>query len=247
MSCLPQVHKAAATALATLLFWTPLATTVARAQDIRSVQEAATQAVVDSSAARDLAVEASDLAREPSIAEKKARDSADVDWAARSLGDPAAPSADEGTTASTPDEASEPITPLALPSGPAKTAVTPQQISLPKGEGSIEGMGESFTPNLSSGTGTFAVPIALPAGRNGVNPSLSLSYSTAAGSGVVGIGWSLAAPFISRQTDKGLPRYRDDAAWSAREDRFMYNGGQELVPVNNTDMPAQQRPACRCC
>jgi RHS repeat-associated protein len=123
--------------------------------------------------------------------------------------------------------------PFNLPTGPSKTAVTPQQIALPKGEGSIEGMGESFTPNLSSGTGTFSVPIAVPKGRAGVQPGLSLSYATSGGNGIVGFGWSMALPFISRQTDKGLPRYVDSASWTTREDTFMYNGGQELVPVAN--------------
>ncbi|MFT3927537.1 MAG: SpvB/TcaC N-terminal domain-containing protein [Myxococcales bacterium] len=129
-------------------------------------------------------------------------------------------------------------TPLALPSGPAKSAVTPQAISLPKGEGSIEGMGESFTPMLSTGTGTYSIPIALPKGRNGVGPSLSLSYSTSGGNGIVGLGWSLGVPFIARQTDKGLPRYVDSDSWHPEEDRFIYNGGQELVPVDNATVMA---------
>jgi RHS repeat-associated protein len=116
------------------------------------------------------------------------------------------------------------------------SSVTPQAISLPNAEGSIEGMGESFSPVLSSGTATFSVPIALPAGRAGVQPSLGLSYSSTNGNGVVGIGWGMGAPFISRQTDRGLPRYDDRDSWHAQEDRFIYNGGQELVPVNSTTM-----------
>jgi RHS repeat-associated protein len=124
----------------------------------------------------------------------------------------------------------------ALPGGAAaKPFVTSQQLALPKGEGSIQGMGESFTPQLSSGTGTFSVPIALPAGRAGVNPTLTLSYSTSGGNGPLGIGWSMGVPFISRQTDKGFPRYVDSAKWTPQEDRFIYNGGQELVPVSNAD------------
>ncbi|MDH5646215.1 MAG: hypothetical protein OEZ01_09420 [Candidatus Heimdallarchaeota archaeon] len=93
----------------------------------------------------------------------------------------------------------------------------------------------AFTPNLSAGTGTFSVPIALPPGRAGVQPSLSLSYGTSGGNGMVGVGWSLAAPFIARQTDRGLPRYIESSsgAYHAEEDRFIYNGGQELVHVDN--------------
>ncbi|MBK8591845.1 MAG: VCBS repeat-containing protein [Sandaracinaceae bacterium] len=120
------------------------------------------------------------------------------------------------------------------------SSVTPQAISLPNAEGSIEGMGESFSPVLSSGTATFSVPIALPAGRAGVQPSFGLSYSSTNGNGVVGIGWGMGAPFISRQTDRGLPRYLDNpdesGLWHPQEDRFIYNGGQELVPVDSEVM-----------
>ncbi|MCZ7685883.1 MAG: hypothetical protein M5U28_46855 [Sandaracinaceae bacterium] len=94
-------------------------------------------------------------------------------------------------------------------------------------------MGESFSPVLSSGTATFSVPIAVAPGRAGVQPSLALTYATTGGNGPVGFGWSLGVPFISRQTDRGLPRYIDQPAWHGQEDRFMYNGGQELVPVDS--------------
>jgi RHS repeat-associated protein len=143
------------------------------------------------------------------------------------------------------EESREPppdIVPTALPGGAeAKSAATPQAISLPSAEGSIEGMGESFSPVLSAGTGTFSVPIALPAGRAGVQPSLALSYSTAGGDGPVGLGWAIGAPFIARQTDRGLPRYIDAAGYHGQEDRFIYNGGQELVPVNSAAMSAVDR------
>jgi hypothetical protein len=34
-----------------------------------------------------------------------------------------------------------------------------QIISLPKGGGAIKGMGETFQPNLFTGTGNFTIPI----------------------------------------------------------------------------------------
>ncbi len=150
---------------------------------------------------------------------------------------------DEGEAAEpegAPAEQERPLGQQASPASSSKSAVTPQAISLPNAEGSIEGMGESFTPNLSAGTGTFSVPISLPAGRAGVQPSLSLSYSTSGGNSCVGVGWSLGAPFISRQTDKGLPRYvrSSDGQWHEEEDVFMYNGGQELVPVDSAQATA---------
>jgi RHS repeat-associated protein len=136
------------------------------------------------------------------------------------------------------DTGQDALAPLALPGGQAASGVTPQAISLPNAEGSVEGMGESFTPHLSSGTASFSVPIAVAPGRAGVQPSLALSYSTTGGNGAAGFGWGLGAPFISRQTDRGMPRYDDRAAWHPEEDRFIYNGGQELVPVDNDGMAA---------
>ncbi|GMV19447.1 MAG: hypothetical protein AMXMBFR56_76710 [Polyangiaceae bacterium] len=124
-----------------------------------------------------------------------------------------------------------PLEPLALPSGADKSGVTSKSISVPKGAGTIQGMEESFSAQLSTGIATFSVPIALPAARGGAQPSLGLSYSSSGGSGIAGMGWSIGVPFIARQTDRGVPRYDDQGAWHPGQDRFVFNGGQELVPI----------------
>jgi len=124
-----------------------------------------------------------------------------------------------------------PVEPRALPAGSDKSGVTSQSISVPKGSGKIDGMGESFSTQLSSGVATFSVPLALPEARGAVDPSLSLSYSSASGADVAGMGWSVGVPFIARQTDRGLPGYDDRSTWHANQDRFVFNGGQELVPI----------------
>ena len=106
-----------------------------------------------------------------------------------------------------------------------KSGVSSQVISLPKGGGALHGLGEKFSPDLHSGTGNFSVPLALPAGRNGFQPQLSLSYSTGAGNGLFGLGWSLAVPGVSRRTARGVPRYDDET------DVFILSGAEDLVPV----------------
>jgi RHS repeat-associated protein len=103
----------------------------------------------------------------------------------------------------------------------------------PSGQGSVRGLGESYSASLSSGMVGYAVPIVTPPGRAGVAPKLVLSYSSAAGNGTAGIGWSLEVPAITRQTERGVPRYLDQARWHAQEDRFIYVGGRELVPVSD--------------
>jgi RHS repeat-associated protein len=120
---------------------------------------------------------------------------------------------------------------LALPTGADKSGVTSKSISVPKGSGTIQGMEESFSAQLSTGIATFSVPFSLPAARGGAQPSLGLSYSSSGGFGLAGVGWSIGVPFISRQTDRGVPSYEDQSGWHANQDRFVFNGGQELVPI----------------
>lgn len=118
----------------------------------------------------------------------------------------------------------------ALPARDSAT-VTGQAISLPKGGGTIQGMGESFSAQLSTGVATYEVPFSLPRARGDAQPSLGLSYSSGAGFGNAGVGWAIGVPFVARQTDRGIPKYADPAGFDPDQDRFVFNGGQELVPV----------------
>jgi len=100
-------------------------------------------------------------------------------------------------------------------------------IATPKGGGALQGIGEKFSPDLYTGTGNFTIPIALPAGRNGFNPQISLAYSTGNGNGPFGLGWSLSVPGVSRKTSKGVPRYDDS------RDVFILSGSEDLVPIGS--------------
>lgn len=104
-------------------------------------------------------------------------------------------------------------------------------ISLPKGGGAIRGMGEKFSANPVTGTGSMTVPIATSPGRSGFGPQLSLSYDSGAGNGPFGLGWSLSLPAITRKTDKGLPQYLD----TNESDVFILSGAEDLVPVFRQD------------
>jgi RHS repeat-associated protein len=140
------------------------------------------------------------------------------------LGDaPAEPDAEE------PGELSDvPRALAALPSGGSE--VSPQATALPGGPATTLGMGESFTTQLSTGAVSFSIPFSMPAARGGVQPRLDLSYTSAGGFGVAGVGWSLGGAAISRQTDRGLPSYDDRGDWHPTQDRFVF-GGMELVPI----------------
>lgn len=117
------------------------------------------------------------------------------------------------------------------------TSDTPNQIiSLPQGGGALHGIGEKFPPDLYTGTGNFTVPIALPPGRNGFQPQLSLVYSTRSSNGPFGLGWSLSVPGVSRKTSKGTPLYDDSG------DVFILSGSEDLVPVAALEGVPQYRP-----
>lgn len=110
---------------------------------------------------------------------------------------------------------------------PDKSGVKANVLSLPSGAGSIEGLGESFEPQLNTGGSTYGIAIALPPGRATLTPVVRLDYSSYAGNGICGIGWGLEFPSIKRQTDKGFPEYDSG-------DAFVYQG-EELVPLSNAE------------
>ncbi len=106
-----------------------------------------------------------------------------------------------------------------------KSGVHPNAVSLPKGPGSIEGLGESFQPTLNTGTAKYGVQVAVPPGVAGHTPKIGLAYDGGNGNGPLGFGWSLTVPFVRRETDKGIPRYLDSPA-----DVFINESSEELVP-----------------
>jgi len=120
---------------------------------------------------------------------------------------------------------------LANPRAPDRTSVGTRAISLPQGSGKVQGLGESFSMNLSTGVGTFSVPVPVPPARGGADPNFALSYSTSGGLGLLGQGWDIAVPYIARQTDRGAPKYDDRPSPHPEQDHFVYNGGQELIPL----------------
>ncbi|MBO7466019.1 MAG: hypothetical protein J6T56_09270, partial [Bacteroidales bacterium] len=77
----------------------------------------------------------------------------------------------------------------------------------------------------SQGTANLSYPRTVPAGRNGLQPNLSVSYSSEAGNGLLGMGWDMQLPAITVDSKWGVPRY--DAA--NETECYSYNG-QELLP-----------------
>src|SRR5262249_39098725 len=113
-----------------------------------------------------------------------------------------------------------------------KSGVGPNTISLPKGPGAIEGLGESFQPHLNTGTASSGFALQLPPGTAGHTPALSLSYDGGSGNGPLGFGWTLPMTCIQRRSDEGIPTYGENVGFP-RTDTFINDAREELVPLAN--------------
>jgi RHS repeat-associated protein len=101
-----------------------------------------------------------------------------------------------------------------------------QTLKVPSGPTSLKGLGESFSPELATGTAQYSIGLDVPPGF--ITPSLSLSYAAGRGNGEFGVGFRLPLLQVYRTTDKGSPEF-------AETDRFAVSGPgmeEELVPVD---------------
>ncbi|WP_025112741.1 SpvB/TcaC N-terminal domain-containing protein [Pseudomonas sp. H1h] len=86
----------------------------------------------------------------------------------------------------------------------------------------IATIGKSWGAVGPTGAASFELPLPLSAGR-GWDPQLSLAYSSQAGNGPFGVGWSLGLGAISRRTHKGVPHY-------TAHDEIIGHDGQVWMP-----------------
>ncbi|WP_396230860.1 toxin TcdB middle/N-terminal domain-containing protein, partial [Frankia sp. EI5c] len=90
-----------------------------------------------------------------------------------------------------------------------QSGVAPEVVPLPRGGGTIRGIGDTLSPDLHTGTGSYRIPLWFPRGPGGFQPEMGLVYSSGAGNGPYGIGWHLPVLTIARRTDRRLPAYND--------------------------------------
>ncbi|MBT9313994.1 SpvB/TcaC N-terminal domain-containing protein [Leptothoe spongobia] len=101
------------------------------------------------------------------------------------------------------------------------------QLSLPKGGGAIQGIGETFQSTEFTGAATLSIPIPTTPCR-GSEPQLSVGYSSGSGNGIFGLGFDLTIPNIARKTSKAIPKYNDT---DRNTDIFLFSNAEDLVPV----------------
>ena len=116
---------------------------------------------------------------------------------------------------------------LKAPEMPETQAFVPTMMSELKAADPSEGITRLQPPAANNeGTATLSYPLEIPAGRRGMQPSLSLTYSSAGGPGWLGVGWDIPIPAISVDTRWGVPRYD-----SQKESETYLYRGEQLVAV----------------
>ncbi len=118
----------------------------------------------------------------------------------------------------------------AVPTLPKPFAVPAQPIAPADSDGYLPSSW-AVTPK---GEFTFTLPMAVPPGRAGMAPAISLDYASGSGSGIAGLGWSVSG--FSTITRGGRVWAKDgetDGVDFTVRDRF-YLDGQELIGVNAT-------------
>ncbi len=127
---------------------------------------------------------------------------------------------------------------LKTPEMPETSAYTPTSIKELKAADPLEGLTLMQPPTANNnGTANLSYPIEIPAGRQGMQPNLALTYSSGGGNGWLGVGWDISIPSITVETRWGVPRYR--TAWESEV--YVYEGEQLLTK----DGAGEFRGRCR--
>jgi hypothetical protein len=100
---------------------------------------------------------------------------------------------------------------------------------------------ETITPHPymepdSSGAFNYTIPIAVPPGRNGLQPDLKITYTSTdkKSDSLVGLGWSLNIPYIER-----LNKIGSDKLFNQEPDQTFFTSSLsgELMPLGTTTIP----------
>lgn len=109
----------------------------------------------------------------------------------------------------------------------AKEITTPPVSLFPaQGAGLNSAVLQSFSADPSTGKATASIPIIVSPGRKGIEPKITISYSSGAGNSMLGVGWALELGSIERSLKNGIPKY--DAS-----DIFVFNSGAQASELVN--------------
>ena len=117
---------------------------------------------------------------------------------------------------------------LKAPEMPETRAFVPTMMSGLETANPLEGMTLMQPPAPSqSGEAQLNYPLDIPAGRNGMQPNLTLTYNSGGGGGWLGLGWDIPIPSITIDTRWGVPRYDP-----RKESEVYLYKGEQLVAMD---------------
>ena len=110
----------------------------------------------------------------------------------------------------------------------------PEGIPTPKVDAPVGIIDGSFSVN-SNGAAVYSIPIKVPPGIRGIEPQLSVTYNSQAGSGLLGVGWSLSGLSAIQRcpATEAQDGFIDPVDYDSL-DRFCLDG-QRLMSVQGTD------------
>jgi len=126
---------------------------------------------------------------------------------------------------------------IKVPESPETQGYTPTSMKDVKAANPAAGMNLIAPPSANSmGNANLSYPIDIPAGRQGMQPQLAITYNSGGGNGWLGLGWDLSVPAISVDTRWGVPRYNPD-----KESETYTMGGEQLMPVAHRSSVLEDR------
>lgn len=127
---------------------------------------------------------------------------------------------------------------VTVPDHPEPASLDPNSMQDIQAADPAEGINVIEAPGASStGDAALSYPIEVPPGRKGMQPELSLDYSSSAGNGWLGMGWDLPTQSVGIDTRWGVPRY------DARKETETYLlDGEQLTPLAHRGEPKDRTP-----
>ncbi|MBL4705312.1 MAG: fibronectin type III domain-containing protein, partial [Flavobacteriales bacterium] len=112
----------------------------------------------------------------------------------------------------------------------ANAALMTPNVALQEAVGALEGQA-----GVSGGAATYNIPIALPPGRAGMQPNVSLNYSSRGGNGSVGVGWGLSAGSAIHRCGKmaTLDGATLAVTYNSKSDRLCLDGQRLILLEGN--------------
>lgn len=87
---------------------------------------------------------------------------------------------------------------------------------------------------VDGGAATYEIPIVVPPGRAGMQPSLALSYNSRSGNGVMGMGWTVSGLSSIHRCPRTLEQDDESLAVTYTSTDRLCLDGQRLVAVSGT-------------